>query len=133
MKIILAGWLTIGLALLWDKLLCFVAISERTRVVILVPLGEELLKYGISYLYKLFPPLLYAAFGFGEGIYESIHYKRNLNLILILAGILPHTFFSIFYLFDIPAWRSLILAITCHAVWNHFVLNFKNDCKRSAN
>lgn len=131
MKLILAGWLTIGLALLWDRFLFFMTIDEWTRVVLLVPLGEELLKYGVSYFYQLFPPLLFASFGLGEGIYESIHQKKNIDLILILAGILPHTFFSIYYLFNIPVWLSLVLAVISHSIWNHLVLNFKNDCKRS--
>jgi hypothetical protein len=133
MKFILAEWLTLGLALLWDRFLYSAGVNQLTRVGFLVPIGEELLKYGVSYLSKLFPPLLYAGFGFGEGIYESLHDKKRLDLVLVLAGILPHTFFSIFFVFKIPIWLSLILAIISHAVWNWLVLNFKNDCNRSAN
>jgi hypothetical protein len=130
MKLFFAGWLVIGLALLWDRILFFLAVNKWLRIVLLVPLGEESLKIGVSYLYKLFPPLLFAFFGLGEGIYESIHQKKN-NLVLILAGILPHTFFSIYYLFNLPVWLSLILAVTSHSIWNYLILNFKNDCKRS--
>jgi hypothetical protein len=135
MKLILASWLTLGLALLWDRFLFFIGarlqIHERTRVIILVPIGEELLKYSVSYLNNFFPPLLYAFFGLGEGMYESIHFKKRMDLVLILAGIIPHTFFSIFYLFNLPIWFGLLLAVTSHVIWNNLLFNFKNGCKRS--
>ncbi|HBE77016.1 MAG TPA: hypothetical protein DDW65_04430 [Firmicutes bacterium] len=133
MKLILAGWLTVGLALLWDRFLYWVKVKENIRVVLLIPLGEELLKYGVSYYNNLFPPFLFACFGLGEGIYESIHLKKGVSCRLILAAVLPHTFFSLFYLLKIPLWLSLGLAIIIHSIWNYLVLNFKNDCKRSTN
>jgi hypothetical protein len=133
MKLILAGWLTVGLALLWDRFLNLTGIKETTRVGILVPIGEELLKYSISYLSQLFPPFLYVIFGLGEGVFESIQYKKRFDVALIIAGILPHAFFSIFFLFKLPFRLSLILAIVCHCVWNLIVLNLKNECNKSAN
>jgi hypothetical protein len=135
MKLILATSLALGLAWFWDRILCSIGpmfgIHERLRVVIFVPIGEESLKYGVSYLGSLSPTILFFLFGMGEGIYESIHFKHKLDPVLILAGILPHTFFGIFYLFNMPVWIGLLLAVISHFIWNSLILNFKDDCKSS--
>ncbi|HBF37766.1 MAG TPA: hypothetical protein DDW50_10635 [Firmicutes bacterium] len=135
MKLILAAWLTLVLAWMWDRFLFLLGpalgIHEKRRVILLVPIGEEVFKYGVSYCSGIFPPVLFAFFGIGEGIYESAHLKHHLDPVLILAGILPHTLFSIFYLFNIPVWLGLFLAIISHSIWNNLFFNFKNDCKRS--
>ncbi len=135
MRLILAAWFTLNLAWLWDRILYLLGptlgIHERLRVILLVPIGEEVFKYGVSYLSSLSPPVLFFLFGMGEGLYESIHLKHKLDPVLILAGILPHSFFSIFYLFNMPVWFSLLLAIVSHSTWNNLIFNFKNDCKSS--
>lgn len=133
MKYILAGWLTVGIALLWDRFLFLAGIDEMARVGFLVPIGEELLKYFMSYLNQLFPPLLYAVFGLGEGVYESIQHKKKFDVPLVLAGILTHSFFSLFYILKLSLWFSLILAFTSHCAWNLMILNLKKDCNKSAN
>jgi hypothetical protein len=43
MKLILAGWLTVGLALLWDRFLYFIATPETVRIGVLVPIGKSYL------------------------------------------------------------------------------------------
>lgn len=135
MKLILAAGLALSLAWSWDRILYFfgpmVGIHQRQRVTVLVPVGEEVFKYFVSYWSSLSPPWIFVLFGMGEGLYESIHLKHKLDPVLILAGILPHTFFGIFYLFNLPVWIRLILAIFSHLIWNSLVFYFKNDCNSS--
>ncbi|MGE5582826.1 MAG: hypothetical protein ACM3X9_09860 [Bacillota bacterium] len=122
MKLIIAGWIAIGLALLWDRVLYFCGVNETLRVGILAPLGEEFLKWGVSFYYQLSPLFLYAFFGLGEGIYELIHSNKPLKWFLVPAGVLQHTAFGTFFLFKMPVWLSLSLAIVSHLFWNGMIL-----------
>ncbi len=133
MKMILAGCLALWLALLWDRKLRSIGIYERVRIGILIPVGEELFKFGIAFIFNLHPTILYFIFGCGEGLYEMFHSKKKMGFLLLAAGILTHTFFGVFYLLKLSIWFSFIAALTSHLIWNNAIMGLQNHYNGRSN
>jgi hypothetical protein len=127
MILILAGWFTLGLALLWDRLLKKLGFGTRFRVGYAVPIGEELLKFITFQLWNLTPPVFYVIFGLGEGLFETFRAraqsKKSLNFLIIFSGFATHFIFGLFFLVPAPGWVNLLLATIGHIVWNNRVLD----------
>jgi hypothetical protein len=123
MIFILAGWLTLGLALLWNRLLLKLGLKTRFRVGYVVPISEELLKFITFHLWDLSPPVFYGIFGLGEGLFEVLRLKKPLDFMIVFAGFATHFIFGLFFLVPAPGWVNLLLAITGHIIWNNQILN----------
>lgn len=123
MKYILTAWLAIGFALCWNRILSYLKIKDTIRLGMIIPISEEIFKFSVSYYFHLAPFLIYALFGLGEGIFETIHLKKKPKLTALLAGVLTHSFFSIFFLLDIPVFLGLAMAMISHLIWNQMILN----------
>lgn len=125
--ILLAGSIfALGLAWLWDRLFIVFGVSQRLRISLLVPIGEEVVKMAIFDILQLSPPLFYGLFGLGEGLLESFGLPRRYKITIILAGCITHTIFSLFYLTVLSRSFQLILAIFAHCLWNFKVLLLKS-------
>jgi hypothetical protein len=124
MRLVLAGIFAIGLAFLWDRWLRFLGLNQRIRVGFWVPVGEEMIKYLVSCLFNLVPPLVYLVFGLGEGLYETYRVKR-LDLVLMAAGVVTHLTFGLFFILKTPVVISLVFAIAAHLAWNNLVFDQK--------
>lgn len=133
MRLVLAGFLAVSLALLWDRALLYIGVKEVNRVGIGVPLGEELLKYTLSLVFSIAPPLLYAAFGLGEGLYETFWRKNRFNLGLLGAGVVTHLGFGVLFLCGAPSLISLSFAIVTHIIWNSSIIKRKKSCNKGSN
>jgi hypothetical protein len=115
-----------GLAWLWDRLLIISGINQQLRIGILIPIGEEIIKFMIFYYLCLPSALFYGLFGLGEGLFESFTVPKRFKFTLILAGCITHLIFSLFYLTIFPRYFQLLLAIMAHSLWNHQILHRKN-------
>ncbi|MCL6590280.1 MAG: hypothetical protein K6U80_10035 [Firmicutes bacterium] len=123
MILILAGWFTLGLALLWERLLAGLGLGTRYRVGYAAPISEELLKYIAFNFLSLAPLAFYGIFGLGEGLFEAWKLKKPLDFLVIFSGFATHFIFGLFFLVPGPGWVSLLLAITGHIIWNNLILN----------
>lgn len=122
-KYLLVGWITVGLAYLWDMLLRSFFRNSGFRVGFGVPVGEELLKLGACLWFGLAPWLLYALFGLGEGLFDTFHKKRRLHIPLIGAGVATHLVTGLFFLCQSnPVWLNFLLALGIHLLWNNSLL-----------
>lgn len=122
-KYLLVGWITVGLAYLWDILLKTLGSSPGFRVGFGMPIGEELLKFSVCFWFGLTPWLLYALFGLGEGLFDTFHVKHRLDLLLIGAGIVTHLVTGLFFLLqNNPVWFDFLLALIFHILWNNLWL-----------
>lgn len=121
-RLLAGSLLAMGLAWLWDRLFINSGVNQQLRIGILIPMAEEIIKFGIvDSLYLPFP-LFYFLFGLGEGIFESFGVLKRFKITVILAGCIIHTIFSLFYLTAFPRYSQLILAICAHSLWNFKVL-----------
>lgn len=126
MKLILAGMATVITALVWNKLLFLLKLSEKLRVGILIPLGEESIKLLTAFFLEISPFQVSMVFGLGEGLFETVHLKKHFNLKIIIAGLIIHIGFGVVYLFKIPVWISFIWAVLLHVFWNCYI-EFQNN------
>jgi hypothetical protein len=132
MRFILAGWLAFGLAWLWAWFLRTIGLKECWRLGLAIPCGEELIKVSIAWWFQLWPPIIYLLFGFSEGLYESVIYKKRFDPALILAGIITHFAFGLFFWFKFAGWLSLFLAVIMHLSWNNLIIRKQSDYNRSS-
>lgn len=123
-KLLTGSCLAMSLAWLWDQLMAVTGIGHRLRIGLLIPVGEEIIKFSFVFFLHLSPPLFYCLFGLGEGLLESFSVPMRLKLTVMLAGCLTHTVFSLFFLTDFPKYAQLILAISAHCLWNLKVMNW---------
>ncbi len=116
--------LAFSLAWLWDRGWYYLKIKAKYRIIFFVPLGEEVLKYSISFLFNFFLPLFYFLFGLMEGLFESVIINKKFDLRLILAGAIFHFLLSVFYLLPLLDLINLLLAIGTHMLWNRHILKY---------
>lgn len=122
-KYLLVGWITVGLAYLWDILLKSFSRNFRFRTGFGVPIGEELLKFGACFWFGLTPWLLYALFGLGEGLFDTFHVKRRIDIPIIGVGVVMHLVTGLFFLCQSnPVWLNFLLALVTHMLWNNWLL-----------
>jgi hypothetical protein len=123
MILILAGCFSLGLALLWDRLLAKLGLGTRLRVGYVIPISEELLKYITFHFLNLTPVVFYGIFGLGEGLFEAWKLKKPQDMMIIFSGFATHFIFGLFFLNPAPGWVNLLLAILGHIIWNNRILD----------
>lgn len=122
-KLLAGSCLALSLAWLWDQLLIVSGIGQKLRIGVLIPAGEEIIKFSFVYFLYLSPPLFYFSFGLGEGLFESFNAPFRSKITVIIAGCIIHTIFSLFFLTSYPRYAQLILAIVAHCFWNSKIWN----------
>lgn len=122
MRTMIAAVAALAAALLWDRVLYAGGIGEKLRVGWLVPLGEEGIKYLAATGLNASVPWVYALFGCGEGILETVLGNRHFDGRTMAVGILLHGGLGLLYVPAVPAWLSLIAAILLHIGWNRWIL-----------
>lgn len=96
MKFLLAGWLSVVFALLWQRFLHRLNLGEQVRVGFLIPIGEEIVKYGMAMIFKTPVLAVYLVFGLGEGFYEALRSPDKSTIKLITAGVVTHFYWGRF-------------------------------------
>lgn len=118
MNYLLAGLASIGIALFWNRFWRHIGLSEFIRMGILIPLGEELSKYSVAYLFQINPFWVSLLFGVGEGIYEMFSITGRPWWLLLSAAVMIHLVLGLGYLTNGGIWPGLAFALILHSGWN---------------